>query len=115
MKQLIKVLFILFCLSFTSASAQEVEKWKISELEAYIKKSDKPLILNFWATFCKPCLQEIPFFQTLAKKYEKEEVKLLLVSLDMQEAYPTIKQFAAKYRFTAPIVYLNETNADIFC
>jgi thiol-disulfide isomerase/thioredoxin len=116
MKQLTKIfLFILFCLPLTSASAQEIEKWKIEELEAYIKKSDKPLIINFWATFCKPCLQEIPYFQALAKKYEKEEVTLLLVSLDMQDAYLKIKGVAAKHQLIAPIIFLNETNADIFC
>ena len=116
MKKLIKLFFIVtLLLSAGAISAQPIEKWKIAQLEAYIKQSDKPLIVNFWATFCKPCVEEIPYFQSLAKKYEKEGIKLLLVSLDLKEAYPNIKEFASKHQFRAPIVYLNETNADIFC
>ena len=37
------------------------------------------------------------------------------MSLDLKEDYPKIKKFATKYKFTSSIVYLNETNADIFC
>lgn len=116
MKHLINFLFfILLLLSPAIAPAQAIEKWKIGALEEYIKRSDKPLIINFWATFCKPCVEEIPYFQKLVKKYDKEGIKLLLVSLDMQEAYPKIKDFAAKHKLIAPIVFLSETNADIFC
>jgi thiol-disulfide isomerase/thioredoxin len=108
-------LVIVFLLSTGTLSAQAIEKWKIAKLEEYIKHSHEPLIINFWATFCKPCVEEIPYFQGMAKKYKKEGIKLLLVSLDLEEAYPKIKDFAARHKFTAPIVYLNETNADIFC
>ena len=96
--------------------AQDIPKWKIGELEAYIKNSNKPTVVNFWATWCKPCIAEIPHFQKLVKQYEKEGVDLLLVSLDMAENYPgELKRFAERFKFTAPIVFLDETNADIFC
>jgi thiol-disulfide isomerase/thioredoxin len=107
---------VILVTSFSNVKAQDIPKWKIGDLEAYIKKSDKPTVINFWATFCKPCIAEIPHFQKLVKQYEKEGVQLLLVSLDMQEMYPEkIKIFADKFKFTAPIVFLDETNADIFC
>ena len=114
MKKLIKIFILVFFLP-ALASAQTIEKWKIEQLERYIQASDKPLIVNFWATFCKPCIEEIPYFQSLVKKYDSAGIKLLLVSLDLKEAYSKINSFAATHKFTAPIVYLNETNADIFC
>jgi thiol-disulfide isomerase/thioredoxin len=114
MKKLIKIFILVFFLPVL-ASAQTIEKWKIGQLENYIKASDKPLIVNFWATFCKPCIEEIPYFQSLVKKYDSAGIKLLLVSLDLKEAYPKINSFATTHKFTASIVYLNETNADIFC
>ena len=80
-----------------------------------IKESKTPLIVNFWATFCIPCIKEIPYFQKLVKKYEKDDVKLLLVSLDLQEDYSKIKSFAAKRKITVPIAWLDETDADYFC
>src|SRR5688500_7195095 len=81
-----KILF-LFLFSFSlNAGAQTIEKWKIADLENAIKNSKTPTVINFWATFCKPCLEELPYFQQLAKKYEKDGVKLILVSLDLPEA-----------------------------
>jgi thiol-disulfide isomerase/thioredoxin len=109
------IFVFLFTVLAIVASAQQTTKWKIADLENYISKSEKPLIVNFWATFCKPCVEEIPYFQKLVKRYQKEGIELLLVSLDLQEAYPKIKGFAEKHHFTSKIVYLNETNADVFC
>ena len=114
MKKLIKLFIILFLFSVQS-SAQSTPKWKIGELENYIKQSTKPVIVNFWATFCKPCIEEIPYFQKLVKKYEEQGIELLLVSLDLKEAYSKIPAFASKYKLNSRIVYLDETNADLFC
>ena len=96
--------------------SQEVKKIKITDLEKTIKESKTPLIINFWATYCKPCVAEIPYFQEALKKYKKDSIHLLLVSLDLQDFYPVkIKRFAAKRKFTAPILWLDEYNADYFC
>ena len=115
MKKILSLLFILG-LGFSNVEGQNIPKWKISDLETYIKNSNKPTVVNFWATFCKPCIAEIPHFQKLVKQYEKDSVQVLLVSLDMEEMYPAkIKAFADKFKFTAPIVFLDETNADVFC
>lgn len=96
------------------APAQQIEKWKITDLESYIRHSDHPLIINFWATYCGPCVKEIPYFQSAAAKYQG--VELILVSLDLPEYYPAkIASFAKDKQFTAPIAWLNETNADYFC
>lgn len=96
--------------------SQEIKSVRIADLEKTIAESKTPLIINFWATFCKPCVEEIPYFQEEVKKHEKDGVKLLLVSLDLKEFYPAkIRDFADKRQFTAPMVWLNETNADYFC
>lgn len=110
------VLLLGFSFLFSEINAQSIPTWKIEDVEDYIKKSETPVIVNFWATYCVPCIEEIPYFQELVKKYEHKGVKLLLVSLDFEDFYPDkIRKFANKMKFTAPIVWLNETNADYFC
>ena len=114
-KKLVYSIIFITCIS-QAVAAQEIVKWKLSDLQAAIKDADKPTVINFWATFCKPCIEEIPYFQQIVKKYDSAGVRLILVSLDMKEHYPKkIKSFAAKRKFTAPIKFLDETNADLFC
>ncbi|HEY9364287.1 MAG TPA: TlpA disulfide reductase family protein [Chitinophagaceae bacterium] len=96
--------------------AQSIPKWKITDLENYIENCNRPVIINFWATFCQPCLKEIPYFISQVKKHEKDSIAFLLVSLDLEDYYPDkIKNYAASKKFNVPIVWLNETNADYFC
>ena len=97
-------------------AAQETPAVKITDLEKLITESKTPLVINFWATFCKPCMEEIPYFQKLERTYAAKGVKLLLVSLDMQDAYPEkVKTFIKKRRITLSTCRLDETNADYFC
>jgi thiol-disulfide isomerase/thioredoxin len=114
MRKIFLIPGFLFLLS--ELNAQSIPEWKVTDLEQYIQTSETPVIISFWATYCIPCIKEIPYFQELVKKYEGQGVKLLLVSLDFKESYPDkIRKFSIKMKFTAPIVWLNETNADYFC
>ena len=113
--RLLLVAFVMF-FSCKEASSQTIPRWKITDLEEYIKESDTPVIISFWATYCAPCVKEIPYFQEVVAKYKDKGVKLLLVSLDFKESFPQkVSDFAKKRKFTAPIVWLEETNADYFC
>jgi len=111
-------LISLLCLVLVNSSmAQDIPKWKITDVEKYIQDHpNKVLVINMWATFCKPCVKEIPAFIKLTDQYKKNGVELLLVSLDLPSHYPKkIASFAKKQSFNAPIVWLDETNADYFC
>ncbi|MET0463663.1 MAG: TlpA disulfide reductase family protein [Chitinophagaceae bacterium] len=111
--------WLLTCLClifFTSTEAQHTKSIKITELEKMITESSSPMIINFWATYCIPCIAEMPAFEKLAAKYKDKGVKLLFVSLDMQDDYPSrVDSFIAKRKIQNPAVWLDETNADYFC
>jgi thiol-disulfide isomerase/thioredoxin len=115
----IKKIPLLVVLLFSSAMvlSQEVKPVKITELQTIIAQSKQPLVINFWATFCKPCIEEMPQFMALTQKYKQDSVQLLLVSLDMQDDYPEqVQAFVKKRKITASaLLWLNETNADYFC
>jgi thiol-disulfide isomerase/thioredoxin len=110
-----KIILFLFLFVITNASAQEIPKWKVSDLQSAIKSADKPTIFNFWATFCKPCIEEIPWFQEMVKKYDSAGIQLVLVNLDMSETYSKLRPFALKRGFLSLVYFLDETNADLFC
>jgi len=96
--------------------AQDIQKWKLTDLKSAIKNADKPTIFNFWATFCLPCIEEVPYFQEMVKKYDSAGIRLVFVSVDPSENYPQkIKTTASKFNFKYPIKFLDETDADLFC
>jgi thiol-disulfide isomerase/thioredoxin len=114
MKKLYSLLILVSLLAM-NAGAQSIPKWKLNDLKDAIAKAEKPTIFNFWATSCKPCVEEIPYFQELVKKYDTAGLQLVLVNLDMPETYARLPLFAGKLKITHPIKFLDETNADLFC
>lgn len=113
-----KIIFctILFFVCVVTQS-QVIAKWKITDFEKYVSTAkENVLVINFWATFCKPCVAEIPNFISTVKKHSADSVKLMLVSLDLKSEYPKkIMAFASKRKFKTNIAWLNETDADYFC
>ena len=95
---------------------QSVPVWKLSDLKTAIEKTKEPTIINFWATFCKPCIAELPHFQALANKYKSQGLKLIMVSLDLRESFPSkVISFTNELKLTSPVAFLDESNADLFC
>lgn len=112
---MIKYLFFLCLVPVLQTRAQEIKRWKIQDLENYIRHSDSPLVANFWATYCVPCKEELPYFQTTIKEYSKQKIKLLLVSLDQEKDYPgIIREYLKSAGIIVETVWLDETDADYF-
>ena len=49
------------------------------------QKNDTVYVYNFWATWCKPCVAELPYFEQLQANYKDKKLKVVLVSLDFAE------------------------------
>ena len=80
-----------------------------SGIEPYLNlEGDKTFVVNFWATWCAPCVKELPHFEALQEKY-KEEIEVILVSLDFPHQYESkLKPFIQKYKLQSKIVVLDD-------
>lgn len=57
--------------------------YNFEDLEPVLNRQDgKTYIINFWATWCKPCVEELPYFEKINEEYGKKDVVVILVSLD---------------------------------
>ena len=77
------------------------------------KKNDSIYIINFWATWCKPCIKELPYFEKLATDYSGKKVKLLLVSLDFPDKLESqVIPFIEKNNIQSEVVLLDDADAN---
>lgn len=67
-------------------------------------KADETLVINFWATWCQPCVEELPYFEQLARE---TDTRVVMISLDFKKDVTTkLKKFVEKRDLKLPIVAL---------
>jgi len=87
--------------------------YKINDLLNRIKNKDTTYVVNFWATWCKPCVQELPAFDSLHTITKNGPIKVILVSLDFKEDIETkINPFLVKKNIKSEVVLLDEINGN---
>lgn len=64
---------------------------------------NKVIVLNFWATWCAPCLEEMPAFEKLYRRYRSEWMTVLAVSLDKGDI-SKVKSFVDTHNLTFPVL-----------
>ncbi|MEW9667400.1 TlpA family protein disulfide reductase [Ammoniphilus sp. 3BR4] len=63
---------------------------------------DKPLILNFWASWCGPCRKEAPILTGLYEKYQ-DDIEIWAVNVAVNDKLENARSFAEHYQFTFPV------------
>lgn len=91
--------------------------WSLKDVNgATVQSSDfhgKVVILDFWATWCPPCREEIPGFIELQKQYGDDGLVVVGISLD-QDGPAVVKQFMERFKINYPVVMGNQRIANEF-
>ena len=72
-------------------------------LEGLSEFKDQVVVLNFWATWCAPCLEEMPAFETLYRRYRSQGLTVIAVSLDRGDTSKVVK-FVDEHSLTFPVL-----------
>jgi thiol-disulfide isomerase/thioredoxin len=84
-------------------------------MELISKSQDSLLIINFWATWCKPCVKELPCFYEVEQRLSSKGVRVLLVSLDFKRQLETVlKPFMIKRGKGPEAWLLDEPDYDLW-
>jgi thiol-disulfide isomerase/thioredoxin len=105
------ILLSLVALLISIASfAQAPRKITFSDLEKRLQQGEDTLyIVNFWATWCKPCIAELPYFEKAHHAYKADKVKVLLVSMDFpDELEKRVIPFIKKRNLKPEVVLLED-------
>ncbi|MBN2166287.1 MAG: TlpA family protein disulfide reductase [Marinilabiliaceae bacterium] len=84
------------------------------QLEPYLHNyNDTTYVINFWATWCKPCIEELPVFLKLANNLKTKKIKFIFVSLDFPKQIETsLIPFIQKQKIKEQVILLNDTNSN---
>lgn len=92
----------------------KVKSYNYEELETLLTKKDtKTYVVNFWATWCKPCVKELPYFEKLNVEYKKKDIEVILVSLDFPNQIDSrLIPFIKKKKLQSKIVLMADPDQD---
>lgn len=115
-KQSIKLTVVGLLLATFAFAQNKPSVYKIEDLMKRIhNNSDTIYVVNFWATWCKPCVQELPDFEKLGLETKNTKVKVILVSMDFKENLnDKVFPFLQKNNYKTECVLLDEIDGNSF-
>jgi thiol-disulfide isomerase/thioredoxin len=104
--------FLVFLIFSTTAFGQRVEVIKYPALQALIESKEAEIhVINFWATWCGPCIKELPQFEQLHLK-NTPGLKVTLISMDFADQVDRVNRFLQRRKMTTPALLLDEINGN---
>jgi len=121
MKKLIILPFLLFVINIFAQEQEEqvgrsAPNFKLQDLDGnYVslknELGDGPVLLSFWATWCKPCIEEMTKYKEIYSDYKDHGFKVLAISIDDERTVAKVKPFAKSKNY--PFLVLLDTNSDV--
>jgi len=109
-----KITLILFFI-FYSCVNNSTDSIEIVDFNGFYSKidlssSEKTYVINFWATWCAPCIKELPYFENVNKEFKDKNVEVILVSLDFPSQLESkLKPYLKKNKIKSQVILLDDS------
>lgn len=118
-----KIYCTLALLTLASAAQLNAQQWQLEDIPLYetfedlepaiTLDNDTTYVINFWATWCGPCVKELPYFEELYAAYKDRPFKMILVSLDMKKQLESkLIPFLNEHEIQSSVVVLLDGKAN---
>ena len=97
-----------------STDIQGLEIYDFEGLKPFLNEDDDKIhVINFWATWCRPCVKELPYFEALYEKYKNNDVEVVLVSLDFPHQFESkLKPFIKEKQLKSKVIVLDDVDSN---
>ena len=102
----------LFLLMSCTADMASVRPVTIAQLEQLMRgTADSLYVFNFWATWCAPCREEMPYLERVTEEYAGDKVRVFLVSVDEERFVESqLEPFVQKHKLRSTVLWLDGGN-----
>ncbi len=106
-------MILLLSLNF-SCSDKINDSIEVVDFDSFYSKidlsSDYTYVINFWATWCSPCVKELPYFESVNREFSEKNVKVLLVSLDFPSQIESkLMPYLKKNKIKSNVILLDDS------
>ncbi len=123
MKRILHIIFFIIFIGCNSKNKKlsdnlsakvDIPSYTFQEFAPMLQtKSDTLFVVNFWATWCEPCIEELPAFEAINQEYKNQKFKMLLVSLDFnKQKEKKLIPFIINHHLKAKVLHLNDPDAN---
>jgi thiol-disulfide isomerase/thioredoxin len=110
-----KIYALLFMVAISSAAAGQAKVVKLPELQKVIQSpGDEIRVINFWATWCGPCIKEMPLLEKFGSEHKDVKITLVSMDLDLDPNPEKVHKFVARKKLTSTVLILDETNPNAY-
>lgn len=116
MRRYLPVLFIVLAFSLWSQDGKKAPDFNLENLDGdFVTLSENtgsgPVLISFWATWCKPCLEELPHLEKIYSELKEKGLKVFAISVDGEKTAAKVEPFAKTKKMDIPV--LLDINGDV--
>lgn len=101
--------FFIMCAVCSVSAQNKAEVIKFDRLENIIKTTDDDIkVINFWATWCAPCIKELPYFEALPEQMNGRKISVTLISIDFVEKLDKVNSFMDRKEIESEVLLLDD-------
>ncbi len=113
---IISFLFLYFSMEIKAQSKTAIPVYNFQQIEPIFhpsRNNDTTYIFNFWATYCAPCIKELPYFEQIGKEFSDKKLKIVLISLDLKSQIEKgVIPFIKKREIQSKVIVLSDPDAN---